>query len=229
MSLTSYVDAYCERVDPGFWSEPLNALTNAGFALAAWLLWRSLQRWRAQGARIPPEIAALPALMLLIAACSFAFHTLALVWAGLADQLSILLFGCVFLFGFLRRIAGLATWIALAAAILFSLASYFTPELLPPGFLNQSGAYFPYLVALLGMTIYLRQQERPGVARISRRHTPVLLRPDAADDGSVGVRTHPGRNALRVASPECDRAVLAVEHALKGSHVRPLTRSRTRR
>ena len=161
MSLTSYVDAYCERVDPGFWSEPLNALTNAGFALAAWLLWRSLQHSRAQGARIPPDIAALPALLLLIAACSFAFHTLALVWAGLADQLSILLFGCVFLFGFLRRVAGLATWISLAAAVLFSLASYFTPGLLPPGFLNQSGAYFPYMVGLLGMTIYLRQQERP--------------------------------------------------------------------
>jgi hypothetical protein len=162
MSLTSYVDAYCERVDPAFWSEPLNALTNAGFALAAWLLWRSLQRSRAQGVRIPPEIAALPTLLLLIAACSFAFHTLALVWAGLADQLSILLFGCVFLFGFLRRVAGLAPWTSLATALLFSLASYFTPGLLPPGFLNQSGAYFPYLVALLGMTIYLWQQERPG-------------------------------------------------------------------
>jgi hypothetical protein len=94
--------------------------------------------------------------MLLIAICSFLFHTLALVWAGLADQLSILLFGCVFLFAFLRRLAGLAAWIALAGAVLFSLASYFTPGLLPNGFLNQSGAYFPYLAGLLGMTVYLR-------------------------------------------------------------------------
>ena len=162
MSLTSYVDAYCERVDPSFWSEPLNALSNFGFGLAAWLLWRSLQRWRAQGVRIPSEIAALPALLLLITACSFAFHTLALVWAGLADQLSILLFGCVFLFGFLRCVAGLATWISLSGAILFSLASYFTPGVLPPGFLNHSGAYLPYLAGLLGMTIYLRQQQRAG-------------------------------------------------------------------
>jgi len=33
---------------------------------------------------------------------------------------------------------------------------------LPPGFLNQSGAYFPYLAGLLGMTIYLRHLERAG-------------------------------------------------------------------
>ena len=160
MSLTSYVDAYCERIEPGLWSEPLNALTNFGFALGAWLLWRALRQMRAQGARVAPEIRALPALMLLIAVCSFLFHTLALLWAGLADQLSILLFGCVFLFGFLRRVAGLAGWIALAGAVIFSAASYFTPGLLPSGFLNQSGAYFPYLAGLLGMTVYLEWTQR---------------------------------------------------------------------
>ena len=29
------VDLYCERTDPGYWSEPLNALSNASFILAA--------------------------------------------------------------------------------------------------------------------------------------------------------------------------------------------------
>jgi hypothetical protein len=100
--------------------------------------------------------------MLLIAACSFLFHTLALVWVGLADQLSILLFGCVFLFAFLRRIVGLAAWIALAGAIVFSLASYLSPGLLPEGVLNQSGAYLPYLVGLFAMMAYLKYRSCPG-------------------------------------------------------------------
>jgi hypothetical protein len=37
------VDNYCERTDAAFWSEPLNAVTNGAFILAAayaFLLWR---------------------------------------------------------------------------------------------------------------------------------------------------------------------------------------------
>jgi hypothetical protein len=31
------VDLYCERTDPSFWAEPINALSNLSFLLAAWL------------------------------------------------------------------------------------------------------------------------------------------------------------------------------------------------
>ena len=37
------IDAYCERLGPAFWAEPVNALTNAAFPIAAWVAWR---RWR---------------------------------------------------------------------------------------------------------------------------------------------------------------------------------------
>ena len=30
------VDLYCERTSPVFWAEPVNALTNLAFFLAAW-------------------------------------------------------------------------------------------------------------------------------------------------------------------------------------------------
>ena len=36
------VDHYCERTDPGIWAEPLNALTNLAFIIAAWLLWHDV-------------------------------------------------------------------------------------------------------------------------------------------------------------------------------------------
>ncbi len=156
------VDAYCERTDATFWSEPLNAATNAAFVIAGVLLWQLVARLRACGEPVPASVRSLPWLLCLIGLASFLFHTLATVWAGLADTLSILLFGCVFLYAFLRHVAGAAGSIALAGAALFTLASYFTPGVLPAGLLNQSGAYFPYLAGLLGIAAYLRWRRRPG-------------------------------------------------------------------
>lgn len=156
------VDAYCERTDASFWSEPVNAATNAAFLIAGVLLWQSLTRLRVSGEIVPRSVRSLPWLLCLIGLSSFLFHTLATVWAGLADTLSILLFGCVFLYAFLRHAAGADTWTALAGAGLFTLASYFTPSFLPKGLLNQSGAYFPYLAGLLAIALFLRASARPG-------------------------------------------------------------------
>lgn len=39
MDWRSHIDAYCERIDPGFWSEPINALTNLAFLVAALWVW----------------------------------------------------------------------------------------------------------------------------------------------------------------------------------------------
>ena len=35
------LDLYCERLGPEFWAEPLNAISNGGFIVAAWLAWRN--------------------------------------------------------------------------------------------------------------------------------------------------------------------------------------------
>ncbi len=40
MDWTRKIDGYCERIDPGYWAEPVNALTNVAFVLAAALMWR---------------------------------------------------------------------------------------------------------------------------------------------------------------------------------------------
>ena len=42
MDLTRQMDLYCERLDPGFWAEPLNAVTNLSFILAALFCWAML-------------------------------------------------------------------------------------------------------------------------------------------------------------------------------------------
>jgi hypothetical protein len=160
MSPFRSVDLYCERTDAGIWSEPVNALTNLSFLVAAWLLARALSRLRGEGAKLPVSVLALPPLLAFVGLCSLLFHTLATAWAGLADQLAILLYGCMFLYGFLRHAAQLPGAVALLGAIAFSVASYFTPRALPPGFLNQSGAYFPYVAGLTGIAVWLRVKRR---------------------------------------------------------------------
>ena len=40
MNWSQKVDIYCERTDFAFWSEPLNAVSNAAFVIAALLVWR---------------------------------------------------------------------------------------------------------------------------------------------------------------------------------------------
>lgn len=35
------IDLYCERIYPGFWAEPLNAITNIAFIIASFWAWQT--------------------------------------------------------------------------------------------------------------------------------------------------------------------------------------------
>ena len=72
------VDAYCERTGPEYWAEPVNALTNAAFVLAAAILWP-----RGRGV---PIARALVGVLAVIGAGSFLWHTHATRRAGLDDR-----------------------------------------------------------------------------------------------------------------------------------------------
>lgn len=164
MSPTQFIDLYCERTDPSFWSEPLNALTNASFLIGAWYVWRVVSNAKSN----PPwALRMLPALLAAVGICSFLFHTLAVLWAAVADQLTILLFGGVFLYAFLYHAARLPRIPALTVAVLFGVASYYFPRLLPPGLLNQSGGYLPYLIGLLAMMAWLMIQRRAAARQFA--------------------------------------------------------------
>jgi hypothetical protein len=153
------IDLYCERTDPGFWSEPANALTNAAFLLAAVLVWRG-----AAGARDGRVLASLIA---LIGAGSFLFHTVATVWAAWLDQGAIALYIYVFLWLFLARVAGLPWWGALGGLGVFAVASRVLTAPFPPGSLNGSYGYFPALLALGLLATDLRRRRHAGAARLA--------------------------------------------------------------
>ena len=73
MNWFAAVDGYCERIDGSFWSEPLNAITNIFFLVAAiWVL-------RREGLNSTARILAI--ILGMIGFASFLFHSFAQTWA----------------------------------------------------------------------------------------------------------------------------------------------------
>ncbi|WP_407524013.1 hypothetical protein [Methylobacterium oryzisoli] len=165
------VRAYCERTGTGFWDEPLNALSNGAFLIAAALLLAQERR-----AMAPDPVArALAGLVGVIGIGSFLFHTLAVRWAELADVLPIALFIHAYFFVALHRLLGFRAGVALGLTLAFAgAAAGFEPALSalagrplgPPT--NDSIAYAPAFLALLGIGAVLRAgtpaQGRAGTA-----------------------------------------------------------------
>ncbi|KAA2312381.1 hypothetical protein DL237_17320 [Pseudooceanicola sediminis] len=136
MDLMAQVDAYCERLGPGLWAEPLNALTNLAFIAVALALWRAV-------AGLP--LARLLCLVLfVIGVGSGLFHTLATGWAGIADTLPILLFILIYIFAATRHFFSAPLWVAVLIPALFLPASVLlTPVLRLLPLYGASAAYMP--------------------------------------------------------------------------------------
>jgi hypothetical protein len=129
MNWNTFVDNYCERLLPGFWDEPLNAISNLAFWLAAWLVWRRWQRMAFTNLQLDSaprsgDIKSLLVMLLLIGAGSFAFHTLATRWAGALDVLFIALYLHFYLAVYMHRALGLRWRIAWLGVPLFLVASW---------------------------------------------------------------------------------------------------------
>ncbi len=167
MSLGEKIYLYCERgQDPSFWAEPLNAVSNAAFIIAA------LAAARVHAARPPerrsPAAAALIALTFVVGIGSFLFHTYATRWALLADTIPIALFMVAYLAFVMRRFMGLH-WIvvglgvvAFYAAVRYAGAIQCSDgELLPitarsgARCLNGTVAYVPAFLVLAGAAVVL--------------------------------------------------------------------------
>jgi hypothetical protein len=138
---------YCERGAPAFWAEPINAVSNIAFLLAALA---AFLHWRNDGGR-DPAILALILLAALIGVGSFTFHTLATRGAMLLDVGPIGLFIYGFFLLALRRLLGLAWGPALAIFAGFVALSLGLAVLVPREVLNGSSGYLPALGALLAI------------------------------------------------------------------------------
>ncbi|MFA6265235.1 MAG: ceramidase domain-containing protein [Pseudolabrys sp.] len=148
MNWSQPVDLYCERLDPSFWAEPLNAVTNISFLLAAAV---AFYQWRRAGKDWATDwpVAALIGITAIIGIGSFIFHTVATRGAGLFDTVPIAVFICGYLLLALQRLLGLSGRTALGVLAVFIAASFIEGRLVPAGALNGSHAYLPAYAALV--------------------------------------------------------------------------------
>jgi hypothetical protein len=139
------LDLYCERTDPSFWAEPVNALSNAAFLIAAAFAYRD---WRTRGRA---DIAALLLIgvTVLVGLGSFAFHTLATRGAAVLDVVPIALFIHGYLYVAMRRFIGLGLVLSLVIVVAFFALTQGLSATLPRGLLNSSVGYLPALAAML--------------------------------------------------------------------------------
>lgn len=145
------LDLYCERTGPGLLAEPLNALSNAAFLLAALIASRETRK----ASRDDAFLWVLIALVAVIGAGSTAFHTFANHWSRIADVAPITAFIHAFFLYAMRRFVGLRWCLAIAATALFFVASYAFAKAVPEDALNGSVGYLPAFAALIGLGGYL--------------------------------------------------------------------------
>ena len=150
MDWSKQVFNYCERgLDGALWAEPLNALTNAAFGLAAaaaFVLWLSQNSRNRRWVDLTWIV-----LVFAIGTGSFLFHTFATRWALLADVLPIMLFMVTYLGYALRRFLGWS-WLGVAIGLALFAASLYYVETLKCDdgpCLNGSIGYLPALAAML--------------------------------------------------------------------------------
>lgn len=163
MSWSQQVFNYCERgLDPGFWAEPLNAVSNAAFIMAAGAAAARLAVPMARPCSGAGERIVLWLLIMLVGAIgvgSFLFHTFATRWALIADVGPITLFMVAYLAYALRTFLGVG-WVAIALILpAFVYAGSLAGGLScgsstaagggPQPCLNGSLGYAPALVSLL--------------------------------------------------------------------------------
>ena len=154
MEWTAQLDGYCERIDFSYWSEPVNAITNAAFLIAALVMWR-----RTKGL---PLARLLCAILFAIGVGSYLFHTHATAWASVADTTPINLFILVYLFAANWRYWRWPLWgAALGTAAFIPYTVALTPPFDALPFFAISDYYWPVplLIALYAVALRRRAPE----------------------------------------------------------------------
>jgi hypothetical protein len=150
------VDIYCERTDPTWWAEPINALTNLAFVIAGLAL---LGRKDQIAIR-------LGIMIVLIGAASFLFHTFANRLTGLLDVLFIGLFLVTYAWVWAREVARWPLYAealsVLALILLIILATTLTEPLRAHYAWLPSGMYVGAWLYLVALGVIHQSKAWPG-------------------------------------------------------------------
>jgi hypothetical protein len=166
------VDNYCERSSSALDAEPINALTNAAFLIAAWGVWR-LHSDR-PNPRVKRLVQALIVIMVFVGLGSFLFHTVATRWAEWGDVIPILVFmllylwlvlTCFFAWSFPHKLIGLAFFFAV---------TFYLEAAVPSAILWGGALYLPTLLVLVAISGVLHWRQ-PAAGKAMFAATGVFL------------------------------------------------------
>ena len=141
------VDIYCERTSAAWDAEPLNALSNAAFFIAAWAAWRLQQR--RPNAAFGGTIRALCMIIAVVGAGSLTFHTIATRWAEWVDVIPILIFMIVYCWLILTAFFRWPWWLKALATGLLVAATFYLESDSFERFLWGGAMYLPTLVFMM--------------------------------------------------------------------------------
>ncbi len=145
------VDGYCERIGPGYWAEPVNAVSNLAFLLAALIAWQ-------RNADLPMA-RFMAGIVATIGVGSYLFHTHANRLTGVMDTMPITAFILLYVFAASRDFLRLQLWLAglIAAAFVPYAAATVPLWAMIPG-LGSSAGYMPVPVLLFAYAWLLRSR-----------------------------------------------------------------------
>jgi hypothetical protein len=146
--VNTYMDVYCERTAPGLLAEPLNAITNASFLIAAWAAWYLATR----SGHVSGDILSLLWLSVATGIGSGLWHTFATAWSLILDVIPILLFLVGFFWLYLRGVASVPTPFVVAAIAVFLLATVSAQAV--GSVLHGALYYTPALIFLFALGVY---------------------------------------------------------------------------
>jgi hypothetical protein len=148
------MDVYCERVGPGLLAEPLNAVTNVSFLLAAWAAWVLASRVGALswGVRV------LVALAASVGVGSILWHTFATPWALILDTVPILLFIVWYIWLYTRNVLEVSPAIAAASVVAFLVATVVALRF--THVLHGALVYMPGLLVVLVLGVAHAREQR---------------------------------------------------------------------
>jgi hypothetical protein len=148
------MDAYCERVGMGVFAEPLNAVSNISFLLAAWAAWVLASRTGA----LSSGVRVLIVLGAAVGIGSILWHTLPNMLTLILDIVPILIFICWFIWLYTRNVIGMRTVFAGASVAAFLVATFLVFPL--SGVLHGAPVYAPGLIATLVLGAFHARERR---------------------------------------------------------------------
>jgi hypothetical protein len=147
---------YCERCGPGLFDEPINAISNVAFLIAALAAWWKGRQMQAHSA----GLWVLLGLSLCIGVGSALWHTFATPWAQVLDVVPLTLFQVAFLWLYGRYVASLPPTAVAALLLLYLGAGLWLREY--KGWLNGVLLYAPTLVLVWVVGLHYYLIARPG-------------------------------------------------------------------